>query len=191
VAAADKTWAEFPLTSQKHERVSDAFGAGERLVVIGKSGTLTKAISVMMYDEFPAMAFFDVQYTNTGTTKLAIKRWTNNAYTLNAQRNGGTPAFWSYQSGSYEKRPNWVVPLNSVLDHVNGTSLGTLSGRNARLSVEFDKHLLLEVRHNRAPGRISDACRGRNGRMPLSARVAPRTGQFIASARQVRSVRPW
>ena len=100
----------------------------------------------MMYDEFPAMAFFDVQYTNTGTTKLAIKRWTNNAYTLNAQRNGGTPAFWSYQSGSYEKRPNWVVPLNSVLDHVNGTSLGTLSGRNARLSVEFDKHLLLEVR---------------------------------------------
>ncbi len=22
-----------------------------------------------------------------------------------------TPAFWSYQSGSYEKRPNWIVPL--------------------------------------------------------------------------------
>ena len=111
VTAADKTWTEFPLTSQKHERVSDAYGKGERLIVTGKSGTLTKAVSVTLYDEFSAMAFFDVQYTNTGTTKLAIKGWSNNAYTLDTQRNSDTPAFWSYQSGSYEKRPNWIVPL--------------------------------------------------------------------------------
>src|ERR1700732_70684 len=103
VTAADKTWTEFPLTSQKHERVSDAYGKGERLTVTGKSGTLTKAVSVTLYDEFSAMAFFDVQYTNTGTMKLAIKSWTNNAYTLGTQRNNDTqrnsdrPAFWSYQ----------------------------------------------------------------------------------------------
>ena len=58
VTAADKAWTEFPLTSEKHERVSDAFGKGERLTVTGKSGTLTKSVSVTMYDEFPAMAFF-------------------------------------------------------------------------------------------------------------------------------------
>ena len=109
VTAADKTWTEFPLTSQKHERVSDTYGKGERLTVAGKSGTLTKEVSVTMYDEFPAMAFFDVQYTNTGTTSLAIQSWSNNAYTLSALPNGGDPAFWSYQSGSYEKRPNWIV----------------------------------------------------------------------------------
>jgi alpha-galactosidase len=34
----------------------------------------------------------------------------------------------------------------AVLDYVNGTSFGTVSGRNAQLPVEFDKHLLLEVR---------------------------------------------
>jgi alpha-galactosidase len=34
----------------------------------------------------------------------------------------------------------------TVLDYVNGTSLGTLSGPNAQLPVEFEKHLLLEVR---------------------------------------------
>jgi alpha-galactosidase len=34
----------------------------------------------------------------------------------------------------------------SVLDYVNGKNLGTVSGRDARLTVEFDKHLLLEVR---------------------------------------------
>src|SRR5258708_5732236 len=68
VTAADKTWTEFPLTSQKHERVSDAYGKGERLTVTGKSATLTKTVSVTMYDEFPVMAFFDVQYTNSITT---------------------------------------------------------------------------------------------------------------------------
>jgi alpha-galactosidase len=119
VTAADKAWTEFPLTSQKHERVSDVFGKGERLTVTGKSGTLTKSVSVTMYDEFSAMAFFDVQYTNTGTTKLAIKGWSNNAYTLDRQRHSDTPAFWSYQSGSYEKRPDWIVPLRTNFQQEN------------------------------------------------------------------------
>jgi alpha-galactosidase len=33
-----------------------------------------------------------------------------------------------------------------VIDYVNGTKLGTLSGHSAQLTVEFEKHLLLEVR---------------------------------------------
>ena len=111
VTTADKLWTGFLLTSQKHERTKDTFGGGERLTVEGKSGTLTKRVSVTVYDDFPAMAFFDVQYTNTGTSEIAIKSWTNNAYTMNAPRGADAPAFWSYQSGSYEKRPNWVLPL--------------------------------------------------------------------------------
>ena len=118
VTAADKAWIEFPVTSTKHERMTDAAGAGERLTVTGQSETLTKVVTVTMYDEFPAMAFFDVQYSNTGKTKLALKSWTNNAYTLNAQKStvqsaSVAPPFWSYQSGSYEKRPNWIVPLHA------------------------------------------------------------------------------
>jgi alpha-galactosidase len=109
---AAKTWSEFSLASQKTERVNDAFGAGERLIVAGKAGPLTKEVTVTIYDEFPAMAFFDVRYTNTGTAKLAVTGWTNNAYTLNAQPNAQLPSFWSYQSGSYEKRPDWIVPLH-------------------------------------------------------------------------------
>ena len=111
VTTADKLWTGFLLTSQTHEHTKDTFGEGERLTVEGKAGALAKRVSVTVYDDFPAMAFFDVQYTNTGTSKLVIKSWTNNAYTVNAQRGVGAPAFWSYQSGSYEKRPNWVVPL--------------------------------------------------------------------------------
>ena len=33
-----------------------------------------------------------------------------------------------------------------VVDYVSGKDLGTLSGHNAHVSVEFDKHLLLEAR---------------------------------------------
>jgi alpha-galactosidase len=119
VTTTDKPWIGFLLTSQKHEHTKNAFGEGERLTVEGEAGTLTKRVSVTIYDDFPAMAFFEVQYTNTGTSKLAIKSWTNNAYTVNAQRNVGQPAFWSYQSGSYEKRPNWILPLHPSFQQEN------------------------------------------------------------------------
>jgi alpha-galactosidase len=114
LAFGNKTLAEFSLTSQRHQRTSDNIGSAERLTLEGKAGTLIKTVSVTLYDDFPMMAFFDVQYTNAGATKLTIDSWTNNAYTVTAQRNSASPAFWSYQSGSYEKRPNWVLPL-----HVN------------------------------------------------------------------------
>ena len=91
LTTAGKVWTEFPLTSQKQERVKDAFGQGTRLTVEGKAGTLTKRVSVTVYDDFPAMAFFNVQYINTGKTELAIRSWTNNAYTLDAQP-GARPA---------------------------------------------------------------------------------------------------
>ena len=113
VTTAGKLWSEFRLTSQTHARIKDAFGPGERLTVEGKAGTLTKTVAVTVYDEFPAMAFFEVQYSNTGRTELAVRSWTNNSYELTAQRGMGQPDFWSYQSGSYEKRPNWVLPLHA------------------------------------------------------------------------------
>ena len=102
---------QFTFSTHKGERVSDSIGAGQKLTVVGKAGNLTKAVAITVYDQFPAMAFFDVQYTNSGTTNISITKWINNAYTVNAQSKVSIPAFWSYQSGSYEKRPNWVVPL--------------------------------------------------------------------------------
>jgi alpha-galactosidase len=113
VTTAGKAQTEFLLASQKHERTKDTFGEGERFTVEGRAGRLTKTVTVTIYDDFPTMAFFDVQYTNTGATKLAIQSWTNNAYTINAQSGKGSPAFWSYQGGSYEKRPNWIVSLHA------------------------------------------------------------------------------
>jgi alpha-galactosidase len=113
VTGVGRVWRDFALTSAHHETVSDAFGAGERLSLAGKSGNLGKSISVTIYADFPSIAIFEVAYTNEGATPLTIHGWNNNQYSLTSSRSARTPAFWSYQSASYEKRPNWVLPLQA------------------------------------------------------------------------------
>jgi alpha-galactosidase len=113
VTGVGRVWRDFALTSAHHETVSDAFGAGERLSLAGKSGNLGKSISVTIYADFPSIAIFEVAYTNEGATPLTIHGWNNNQYSLTSSPSARTPAFWSYQSASYEKRPNWVLPLQA------------------------------------------------------------------------------
>jgi alpha-galactosidase len=119
VTGTGRRWSDFALTSSRKEHVSDAFGEGERLSLTGKSADLQKSISVTIYDDFPSIAIFDVEYTNTSTTRLSIRGWTNQQYSLTALPAARAPAFWSYQSGSYEKRPDWVLPLRSGFHQQN------------------------------------------------------------------------
>ncbi len=113
VAGTNRVWSDFALITAHRENVSDAFGAGKRLWLSGQSGELRKNISVTIYADFPSLAIFDVEYTNTGATQLRILGWTNHRYFLTGRPTSRDPAFWSYQSGSYEKRPDWVRPLRT------------------------------------------------------------------------------
>jgi alpha-galactosidase len=113
VAGSDRTWNDFALTFAHRESVSDAFGKGERLSMAGKAGDLRKNIAVTIYADFPALAIFDVEYSNEGTSRLTIRGWANHQYSLTSVAATHQPAFWSYQSGSYKKRPNWVLPLRT------------------------------------------------------------------------------
>jgi alpha-galactosidase len=115
----EHSWDDFTLASQSQERVNDKFGGGEKLSLSGKSGEVRKDLTVTIYDEFPNLAVFDVSYTNIGKAKLAILEWDNNTYAIDAQRSGAQIPFWSYQSGSYEKRPNWIVPLHAGFSQQN------------------------------------------------------------------------
>jgi alpha-galactosidase len=81
------------------------------MVITGTAPSLKKTVIVTIYDSFPRMAFFDVAYTNTGSSDLSVNGWTNQHYDISASASAAQPAFWSYQSGSYEKRPDWVLPL--------------------------------------------------------------------------------
>jgi alpha-galactosidase len=119
VTGVNRTWSDFALTSSHRENISDAFGAGERLSLTGQSGDLRKSISVTIYGDFPSFAIFDVEYHNQGVAPLKIRGWTNHHYALNSLPVTHGPAFWSYQSGSYEKRPDWLVPLRAGFHQQN------------------------------------------------------------------------
>jgi len=119
VKGSERSWYDFALSSQTHERVTDAYGAGEKLTLSGTSGVLKKNLSVIIYDEFPNLAVFDVSYTNLGKSQLKILEWTNNHYTVEAQPRAAGVPFWSFQSGSYERRPDWIVPLQAGFSQQN------------------------------------------------------------------------
>ena len=102
---------DFAIQDSKRKPFHDSLGSGFRTTIIGTAPSLKKAVTVTVYDEFPRMAFFDVEYTNTSATDVPVSGWTNQHYAIAAAGSAGQPAFWSYQSGSYEKRPDWVLPL--------------------------------------------------------------------------------
>lgn len=102
---------DFAIRNHARQPVHDRFGSGFRTVITGTAPSLKKTATVTVYDAFPRMAFFDVEYTNTGTSDLLVSGWTNQAYAISAGQPAAQPAFWSYQSGSYESRPDWVLPL--------------------------------------------------------------------------------
>ena len=105
---------DFALQGQKRGSVRDQLGSGYRTVLTGIAPSLKKTVSVTVYDAFPRMAIFEVTYTNTGKSDLPVSGWTNQHYSISAPASAAQPAFWSFQSGSYEKRPDWVLPLNRV-----------------------------------------------------------------------------
>ena len=119
VRGDQRSWNDFVLSSQTRERISDTYGKGEKLTLTGLSGTLRKNLSVIIYDEFPNLAVFEVSYTNVGKSQLTIIGWNNNTYTIDAQRGTSNVPFWSFQSGSYERRPDWLVPLHTGFSQQN------------------------------------------------------------------------
>ena len=101
---------DFALGGHKVETVRDELGRGRRLTMIGAARGLQKTVAVTVYDEIPRMAFFRVRYTNKSSAAMRVTGWTNNRYSVDA-KGPSEPAFWSYQSGSYRNRPDWVMPL--------------------------------------------------------------------------------
>jgi len=119
VKGIERSWYDFALSSQTHERVTDAYGAGDKLTLAGTSGVLRKDVSVIIYDDVPNFAVFDVSYTNIGKSQLKILEWSNNHYTIDAPQSATGIPFWSFQSGSYERRPDWIVPLHAGFSQEN------------------------------------------------------------------------
>jgi len=106
ITVAGKEIKDFSLSDQKQVAVRDHLGSGRRWLLSGKAPSVKKTVTVTTYDEFPRLAFFEVEYTNTGNSEIVVDNWTNNHYSIMAAEGESGPAFWSYQSGSYQNRPD-------------------------------------------------------------------------------------
>jgi alpha-galactosidase len=110
---------QFVVKSQSMVDTQASLGLAHRLVLIGTSGAIRKTVTVDSYRSWPDMLFINVEYRNTGPTNLNISGWVNGRHSLRAGTNGSTTAFWSLQNGSYEKRPDWVLPVKAPFHQEN------------------------------------------------------------------------
>jgi alpha-galactosidase len=110
---------EFVLQSQRVDQVQGSLGAARRLIVTGNQGTIQKIESVDAYSSYPGMLFLNVEYRNTGNSDLNVTGWVNARHVLTSKPNQTSPPFWSLQNGSYERRPDWVVPLKAPFHEQN------------------------------------------------------------------------
>ena len=101
---------DFAFVDHTEEAFSDAFGSGRRHRIVGREADLEKTVEVVFYDDWPQVAVMQTVYTNKGAQPVVIAAWIQNRYAI-ATAGEREPAFWSYQSGSYEKRPDWVLTL--------------------------------------------------------------------------------
>ncbi len=110
---------QFTVRDHNESSISDARGQGKRLTVRAAAGTLEKEETVDSFPSFPSMLFVNVRYRNAGSRAIQVEGWRNQAHTIQAGETKGGAAFWSLESGSYEPRPDWVVPLKAGFNQQN------------------------------------------------------------------------
>ncbi len=115
----------YTLDNRSAADVEDALGKGKAVVLTGHSGAVTKRVEITSYPAHPGWLFMRVRYTNGGTTPLDVRGYVSNRYEFEPAKSQLEPAFWSYQSASYESRPNWLLPVTP------GYARGNYLGMNA------------------------------------------------------------
>ncbi len=110
---------DFRLRSVRRRTIRDALGPGRQVTLIGEAPGLKKVITATVYAEFPRHIFFRIEYLNTGSAELLVESWTSHHYRLLPAEQATDPPFWSFQPGSYSKRPDWVLPLRAGFKQEN------------------------------------------------------------------------
>jgi alpha-galactosidase len=119
IKAGANLWTIFPYKSQKTARVEDQIGNGTLYTVVGESDLFRKTIKATVYENFPKMVLYLVNYENLGDEVVQIKSWTNNRYLISSDPDQKKKEFWSFQSGYYENRPDWILPVISGFKQEN------------------------------------------------------------------------
>ena len=142
----EKEISKFYLKDSKSNQIENELGKGEELIVTGLSNSgIQKQVSVSVFDNFPASAFFKVTYKNAGTKQVTVNKWVNNAYHIKGDEKEDPP-FWSYQGATYEDRRDWVKPVRqgfeqenymgmNASDYGGGTPIVDIWSRNSGIAI--------------------------------------------------------
>jgi alpha-galactosidase len=104
---------DFGFVNRTSKSVNDDIGRGKSFTYTGEATGIRKEVSVILYNDFPAMAVYTVTYTNVSDRDLHINGWMNNRYEINDGSTDDTEhPFWTFQGGSYSRRPDWVLPIH-------------------------------------------------------------------------------
>jgi alpha-galactosidase len=122
LSAAGGELRDFSYDGHVEQAISDQTGTGQRHDITGHRGAIEKRLQITLYDALPRWAVVQVRYTNRSGRPLTVRGWRNSDYVIAAPAGEG---YWSYQSGSYAKRPDWVLPLKV------GFKQGNFQGMNA------------------------------------------------------------
>jgi alpha-galactosidase len=121
---ADMTIQDFTLTDVKHYEEDNSIG----MTLTGNYSDgkiqIKKIIKAEIQKDFPDFLITKITYTNKGSDTITVIEWTNNYYSV-LPATDITPAFWSFQGGSYEDRRDWVQPI------VKGFSQENYMGMNS------------------------------------------------------------
>lgn len=98
---------------------SDNRGKARRLTMLEEANGIEREETVDAFERYPRMLVVNVRYSNRNSRAVEVSAWRNAAYTVAAGESKNGTTFWSLQSGSYEKRPDWVVPLKAGFQQEN------------------------------------------------------------------------
>src|ERR1700761_3721456 len=115
----------WPISKHMLTDYSDQRGPARRLTVTAESGGYEKQETIDAFERYGRMLVINVRYSNRSARPVRVDGWRNAAYSIAARERKNGTAFWSLESGSYEKRPDWVVPLTP------GFQQGNYLGMNA------------------------------------------------------------
>lgn len=102
------------------------------LIITGLSNNvkyeIQKKITATALKNNPGIILTQVSYINLSKDTLNITEWVNNDYRVNLKDTSET--VWSYQSGSYEERPDWVrkVPYGFRQENYMGMNASDYGG---------------------------------------------------------------
>lgn len=107
---SDLTIKDFSLANAEEFEDENSTGLILTGNYLGGKIQIKKMIKAEIQKQFPDFLITTVTYTNTGSDTITVIGWTNNSYNV-LPATDTTPAFWSFQGGSYDDRRDWVQSI--------------------------------------------------------------------------------